>query len=99
MRRSCAASRTRSKCSDPSPREFRDLVQQLVQQARHRVPRRRRRAPAHEALRRSRPPACAICHPRDLLLQVKAFCEFHDLPLVLTTKALDVAVKNYFAGL
>ena len=39
------------------------------------------------------------CHPRDLLLQVKAFCEFHDQPLVLTSKALDVAVKNYFAGL
>jgi hypothetical protein len=39
------------------------------------------------------------CHPRDLLLQVKAYCEFHDQPLVLTTKALDVAVKNYFARL
>ncbi|HEX5106128.1 MAG TPA: AAA family ATPase, partial [Pirellulaceae bacterium] len=39
------------------------------------------------------------CHPRDLLLQVKAFCEFHDQPLVLTERALEVAVKNYFAGL
>jgi len=39
------------------------------------------------------------CHPRDLILQVKAFCEFHDQPPVLTMKALDVAVKNYFAGL
>ena len=39
------------------------------------------------------------CHPRDLLLQVKAFAEFHDLPLQLTAKAFDVAVKNYFAGL
>ena len=25
--------------------------------------------------------------------------EFHDLPLVLTSKAFDVAAKNYFAGL
>jgi hypothetical protein len=33
------------------------------------------------------------------LLQVKSFCEFHDQPLVLTTKTLDIAVKNYFAGL
>jgi predicted ATPase with chaperone activity len=39
------------------------------------------------------------CHPRDLLLQVKTFCEFHELPLELTTKAIDIAVKNYFAGL
>ncbi len=39
------------------------------------------------------------CHPRDLLMQVKTFCEFHELPLELTTKAIDVAVKNYFAGL
>jgi len=39
------------------------------------------------------------CQPRDLMNQVKSFCEFHDQPLVLTTKALDVAVKNYFAGL
>jgi hypothetical protein len=33
------------------------------------------------------------------MLQVRAFCEFHDLPPVLTTKALEVAVRNYFAGL
>jgi len=39
------------------------------------------------------------CHPRDLLLQVKTFCEFHELPPVLNAKAIDVAVKNYFAGL
>jgi hypothetical protein len=39
------------------------------------------------------------CHPRDLVQQVLAFCEFHELPLSLTPKALDVAAKNYFAGL
>jgi predicted ATPase with chaperone activity len=39
------------------------------------------------------------CHPRDLVQQVRAFCEFHELPLILTSKALDVAAKNYFAGL
>lgn len=39
------------------------------------------------------------CHPRDLLLQVKTYCDFHELPLELTTRAIDVAVKNYFAEL
>jgi predicted ATPase with chaperone activity len=43
--------------------------------------------------------AFRYCHPRDLLLQVKTFCEFHELPLELTTKVIDIAVKNYFAGL
>lgn len=39
------------------------------------------------------------CHPRDLLLQVKNFCEFQDRPFQLSRKAFDVAVANYFAGL
>jgi hypothetical protein len=32
-------------------------------------------------------------------LQVTTFFEFHELPKVLSAKAFDVAVKNYFAGL
>jgi hypothetical protein len=39
------------------------------------------------------------CQPRDLMQQVQIYCEFHDLPLALTSKAMDVAVRNYFAGL
>jgi predicted ATPase with chaperone activity len=84
--------------SDPSPREFRELCKQwcgklgleykddAVDQllAKHYT----------EAGRPLR-----YCQPRDLMLQVRAFCEFHDLPLVLSAKALDVAVRNYFAGL
>ena len=84
--------------SDPSPREFRDLVRlwcgKLGVQCQE---------DAVEYLltrhygETGRP--LRYCHPRDLLLQVKAYCEFHDQPLVLTPKSLDVAVKNYFAGL
>ena len=84
--------------TDPSPREFRDLLQQWCTKlgvefqadacdhllARH-------YQDAGRALR--------YCHPRDLVQQVRAFCEFHDLPLTLTSKAVDVAAKNYFAGL
>jgi hypothetical protein len=39
------------------------------------------------------------CHARDLVQQVLAFCEFHELPPVATSKAFDAAAKNYFAGL
>jgi hypothetical protein len=39
------------------------------------------------------------CHPRDLLRQVRNFCEFHSRPLSVTRETLEVAVTNYFAGL
>jgi hypothetical protein len=84
--------------SDPTPREFRDLVQQWCGKlgiefqgeavdyllAKH----------YQEANRPLR-----YCHARDLMQQVLGFCEFQELPLMLTPKALDAAVKNYFAGL
>ncbi|HMO86005.1 MAG TPA: AAA family ATPase, partial [Lacipirellulaceae bacterium] len=39
------------------------------------------------------------CHPRDLLRQVRNYCEFHSRPLSVTRETLEVAVTNYFAGL
>ena len=84
--------------ADPSPREFRELVEQWTS----RLGLEFQEEAADYLLTKhfaetGRP--LRYCQPRDLMLQVKAFCEFHDLPLVLTIKALDVAVKNYFAGL
>jgi hypothetical protein len=52
---------------------------------------------AHHYQPRSRP--LRFCHVRDLLLQVRSYCEFHERPLDLTSENLDMAVKNYFAGL
>ncbi len=40
-----------------------------------------------------------FCHPRDLLTHVATFCEFHCRPPELSPETLDVAVRNYFAGL
>ena len=37
-----------------------------------------------------------FCHPRDLLLQVKNFCDFHESSNDLTEERLDDAVHNYF---
>lgn len=42
-----------------------------------------------------RPMRC--CHPRDLLLQVRSFCNYHDLPFEFSDRAMDFAVNNYFA--
>lgn len=39
------------------------------------------------------------CHPRDLLRQIRNFCEFHARPFEVSCETLDVAVRNYFAGL
>jgi hypothetical protein len=36
------------------------------------------------------------CHPRDLLLQVRCYCQYNDLPFRMTSGALDMAVDNYF---
>jgi predicted ATPase with chaperone activity len=39
------------------------------------------------------------CHPRDLLLQIRHLCDFHERPSELTRKTADAAAHNYFAGL
>jgi predicted ATPase with chaperone activity len=42
----------------------------------------------------NRPFRC--CQPRDLLLQVKNYCVYNELPLELTREYFDYAVSNYF---
>jgi predicted ATPase with chaperone activity len=39
------------------------------------------------------------CHPRDLLLQIKTYCEFESVPIVMTEETVDVAADNYFVEL
>jgi hypothetical protein len=40
-----------------------------------------------------------FCQPRDLLQQVRYYCEVHRRPLRMTAEAFDVAVENYFSVL
>ena len=40
-----------------------------------------------------------FCHVRDLLFQVKNLCQFQDRPLILSARAFDTAVQNYFAAM
>ncbi len=37
------------------------------------------------------------CHPRDLLLQVRNYCMYHDKPMVLKKEYIDFACDNYFS--
>ena len=37
------------------------------------------------------------CQPRDLLLQIRSYCLFHDRQLEITNEYFDFAVENYFA--
>ncbi|MCU0878065.1 MAG: AAA family ATPase [Pirellulaceae bacterium] len=84
--------------TDPSPREFRTLLTEWCGRLGIRYDER----VADELIARhfvdvGRP--LRYCQPRDLMQQVQIYCDFHDLPLALTSKAVDVAVQNYFAGL
>lgn len=37
------------------------------------------------------------CQPRDLLLQVRNYCMYHNLPKQMTNEAFDFACENYFS--
>jgi hypothetical protein len=37
------------------------------------------------------------CHPRDLLLQIKAYCHYNQLPMTMKPELFDFAVENYFS--
>jgi hypothetical protein len=38
-----------------------------------------------------------FCHPRDLLLQVRNYCQYQNCPVEMTNEHFDRAVENYFA--
>ena len=37
------------------------------------------------------------CHPRDLLLQIKNYCKYKNIPAEITPSGLDFACENYFS--
>jgi predicted ATPase with chaperone activity len=48
----------------------------------------------HHYKRSKRPYRC--CQPRDLLLQVRNYCIYNDLPMIMKHEYFDFAVANYF---
>jgi predicted ATPase with chaperone activity len=81
---------------DPSEQEFRELMRSLAAEMgiQHRED-----VVDHliQSYYRATGRTLRFCHPRDLLRQVKIYCSFLELPLVLTREAIDAAVRNYFA--
>ena len=39
------------------------------------------------------------CHPRDLLLQIRNYCAYNDIPMELTEENFDRVVRSYFTAL
>lgn len=82
---------------DPRPEEYRRLIRSVCQQfgfpdspeaAEHLLAFYERTG---RPLRR--------CHPRDLLLQVKNFCNYRKYPLMIKPEYLDQACQSYFSKL
>jgi hypothetical protein len=81
---------------DPTEAQFRELFRREALRV---------EIPYHEAVideliqkhyvEGGRPFRC--CHARDLLRQVKHYCEFKQLPLEMTPERFATAVRNYFA--
>lgn len=83
---------------DPTPDDFRDLMRKTTR----RLGLENNEEAVDHLLKKHYQEAnrkLRFCHVRDLLLQVRNLCEFHELPLELTAGAFDIAVKNYFSSL
>jgi hypothetical protein len=39
------------------------------------------------------------CHPRDLLLQIRNYCAYNDIPMEMTEENFDRVVRSYFTAL
>lgn len=84
--------------NDPSEEEFKALLAMLVEKMGYNIdPTAVDHLVQNHYKAANRP--LRFCQPRDLLRQVKNYCEVHELPKTVTAQCLDVAVQNYFAGL
>jgi len=83
--------------NDPSADEFRRLMKSVCEQLGFTyIPEAAEHLLAfYERTQRS----IRRCHPRDLLQQVKNFCNYRKLPLVLKPEYLDQACRSYFSQL
>ncbi|MEM9702287.1 MAG: AAA family ATPase [Planctomycetota bacterium] len=86
------------KAEDPTPAEFRSLFEGLAPKMGLTLePGAVETLTTEHFVSVDRP--LRFCHPRDLLLQVQRRARFEGLPPVVTSDALNVAVKNYFGDL
>lgn len=84
--------------ADPTEEEFRALFAVLAQKSRFACPPQAIDYLIEVHYRRTNRPL-RFCHPRDLLRQIRNYCEVHELPAEVTSECLDMAVENYFSAL
>ena len=82
---------------DPSEEEFRKLFLKLAESMNVRVSPEILDEMIDEHFRK---PARKLrfCHPRDLLSQIKSYCDYYETPLEVTPDAISMAIRNYFAS-
>jgi predicted ATPase with chaperone activity len=82
--------------ADPSEQEFRQMLAIFAPKLGFKTiePEAVEHLINHHYKRVKRPFRC--CQPRDLLLQVRNYCIYNDLPLELTREYFDFAAMNYF---
>ena len=81
---------------DPTEEEFRDLFKMMAEQLGVEY----RQEPIDyliETHYKATGRPFRFCQPRDLLLQVRNFCTYQDVPATLTNDHFDMAVENYFS--
>jgi len=81
---------------DPSEQEFRDLFKMMAPQFGFEYCQGPIDYVIETHFRKAGRPL-RFCQPRDLLLQVRNYCAYHNRPPELTNEFVDLAVENYFA--
>lgn len=83
---------------DPTEEEFGTLLAILAQKAGFHCPKASIDYLIERHFKQKNRPL-RFCQPRDLLRQIKNYCEVHDLPAEVTPDCIDMAVENYFAAI
>ena len=96
-RRFCGGFPYKIEIGDPSEEEFHDLFQLVRQDVRLRVPPRRGRRPPGRGTTGRPDRRLRRCQPRDLLLQIRSYCNYTGQPMELRPEYFDRVVKSYFA--
>ncbi len=81
---------------DPSEMEFRQILKKLAPKMGFQYDKTAVDHLIEEHYVRCRRPYRS-CQPRDLLLQVKNYCTFRNLPRKMSSEGFDFAVENYFS--
>ncbi len=81
---------------DPTEEEFRDLFRVMAEQLGIGYQQEAVDYVIEQHFRRNNRPL-RFCQPRDLLLQIRNYCKYHDCPPQMTAEMFDRAVENYFA--